>query len=71
MKEQILKIVSNQKKHDKYSIAYMLNALTPFNYFYASEWKRSYILECLSKELDSEENIQKILKFNQFKHLSK
>lgn len=70
IKAEILKIVSNRRKHDKSSLAYILKYIDHHKYmYYESTYTRDYILSCLDKELDKPVNIEKVLKFNGFKHL--
>lgn len=71
-KELLLKELSNNKKHDKASLAYCLNSINPHTNCFAvlCSYKRVELMAMLDKALNEQKNIDKLLKFNNLKHLT-
>lgn len=70
-KEQILIELKNRKKHDKHSLAYILKIIEHYRYMYSADWKRAELEAAFEKELDKDANIDKVLRLNGFKHITK
>lgn len=66
---QILEQLQNRRKHDKSSLAYILNDLTGCGYSFACYYKRDELLQKLATALQDEKLLAKANRLNSFKDL--
>lgn len=64
--------LKNQRRHDKSALAYTLNAMNPRQYVYivCCSYSRSELLERIEREANDPAKLERVLKFNNLKHLT-
>lgn len=70
-RKEAIKLLSNRKKNDKFSLWYIIRVLNHKKYFYSYiEWyNREEWLNRLIQEIETKEGLEKLLNLGSFQHL--